>query len=344
MASDPDVARHLGYYAQLRAAMSVLAGDGIGVFQNKHVIVTEEQKCVFLSSRNTHAFAWEALRARACSPSGVDLLFRVIRPGGILLRDWLDHFAAGYNFIAAECLQQWGLDLSRFRIDRDARNLASYRPTAFTSPGPRRIGDTLNSIIRFWEIFEPGQAGGFPVLDRHLLRRSLSLVTDRDGLHARMSYAGRLEMMLNALDPKELSTDQWTDFLNYDNLQEIPPILQDANARDDSCHVGHSKHVLARAALLLRVATGSTVDLLNEAGLTIKKDLSFWWTSPAVKRRLWSNNDAPTSFVDLWQDIEDAMDLDNRSPLDSYTLWSNHSREAAILATTERAFLWGLEP
>ena len=37
IAGDAHRALHLGYYAELRAAMSLLAGNGIGVFNNKHL-------------------------------------------------------------------------------------------------------------------------------------------------------------------------------------------------------------------------------------------------------------------------------------------------------------------
>ena len=346
MAGNPDAARHLGYYAELRAAMSVLAGDGIGVFHNIHIIVIAPQKCLLLPYETTHTFAWDALEFWANSSAGRDTLFQVIRPGGLPLREWLDQFSVGSNFIASEWLRQWGLDLSRLTRDREARNLASYRPTTFTSPGPRPIGDTLEAIQQFWEICEPGAVGGFPVLDRHLLRRSLALVSmevHEDELQARNLYERQLNTMFNALNPKELSSKQWIDFLKYEELRDIPSIIQDANAQDDSYHPEHSKQVLARATLLLRVATGSSADLLGEVGPTVKEDLAFWWSSVAVRRRLWPAGNEPSSFIDLWQDVDDAIGGVGQWPQNYYTLWSNHAREAATLATTERAFLWGLE-
>ena len=311
MAGDPDAARHLGYYAELRAAMSVLAGDGIGVFHNIHIIVITPQKCLLLPYETTHAFVWDALEFWANSPAGRDTLSLAIRPGGLPLREWLEQFSAGSDFIAREWLRQWGLDLSLLTKDRDARNLASYRPTTFTSPGPRLIGDTMEAILRFWEICEPGAVGGFPVLDRHLLRRSLALVIDRDDLQAKNLYENQLNMMLNALDPKELPPHQWAEFLKYENLQHIHQIIQDANAQDDLYHPEHSKQVLARATLLLRVATGYPQQTyLTKLDLTIKEDLAFWWSSAAVRRRLWPEDDEPPSFIDLWQDVDDAIVLD----------------------------------
>ena len=39
---DAHTSHHLAYYAELRAAMSLLAGEGIGVFSNKHYVRSEE--------------------------------------------------------------------------------------------------------------------------------------------------------------------------------------------------------------------------------------------------------------------------------------------------------------
>ena len=195
-------------------------------------------------------------------------------------------------------------------------------------------------------------------MDRHLLRRSLALIIGRDDPQAKNLYENQLNMMLDALDLKELSPDdmilneldpkglslyQWAEFLKYENLQDIHQIIQDANAQDDSYHPEHSKQVLARATLLLRVATGSSADLLSEAGPTVKEDLAFWWSSAAVRRRLWPEDNEPSSFIDLWQDVDEVIGAIGQWPQDYYTLWSNHAREAATLATIERAFFWGLE-
>ena len=38
-AGDSDSAIHMAYYAELRAAMSLLAGDGVGVFRSRHVAI-----------------------------------------------------------------------------------------------------------------------------------------------------------------------------------------------------------------------------------------------------------------------------------------------------------------
>ena len=180
MAGDPDAARHLGYYAELRAGMSTLASGGIGAFHQKHIVVSGPATCKMLRNfGGTHRFVWDALDLWANSDAGRNAVLGAIKPGGLPLADWLRQISSGTRSLATNWLLQWGLDLSRLAADRTARNVASYRPTAFTTPGPRPISDALEGILQFWKFCDPGASGGFPVLDCHLLRGSLRLLSER---------------------------------------------------------------------------------------------------------------------------------------------------------------------
>ena len=351
MAGDPDTARHLGYYAELRAAMSVLASEGIGVFQNEHILVTGARQCAVLDRvGGTHDFVWNALVIWSELKVGAEAVFRSIRPGGLPLSDWLDQFPAGTNFVPTGWLRQWGLDLSRLTDDRTARNIASYRPTAFTSPGPRSISDTMKTILQLWQMCNPGANGGFPVLDRYLLRRSLKLVSSVQGGRSSSEelYKQNLERMLASISPRDLPANEWHKFLSYEKLADTPEIIHDANGNDNAYHPDHSKQVLARATLLLRVATGCSADLLNAAKPNIENELKFWRSSPSVRRRLWSESDLLPEAIDLWSDVDGASNsidqwLEQHGPSASHhALWTDQASAASTLATAERAFLWGV--
>src|SRR5438067_355249 len=55
---DPHRCRHLAYYAELRAAMSLLAADGIGIFNNTHFVFDGPNSVTRLPRNyNTHRFA-----------------------------------------------------------------------------------------------------------------------------------------------------------------------------------------------------------------------------------------------------------------------------------------------
>jgi len=356
LTGDSDVARHLAYYAELRAAMSLLASEGVGVFGQQHAVVNKKSRCEIFAGQNssTHRFVWNALQYWASTPAGVRTVFRAIRPGGVVLEDWLNQFSAGVNFIAGKWLVQWGLDLERLSQDRDARNVASYRPTAFTSPGPKVIADTLDSIMCLWEMCEPGGASPFARLDRHLLRRSLELAFKdvhaygRTHRQAKRMYEQQVTTLLNNVSPRELSAAQWRAFLTDEQFEPTSSILADAASKHGPEHENHSREVVARAFLLLRVASGAAQEHLERAAPNAASELEFWWASPAVARSLWPGDEPPMSFIDLWTDVKEAMGsirlwLDNPDVVPShFSLWRDQAAAAAVLGTPERVALWGL--
>ena len=351
MAGDPDAARHLGYYAELRAGMSLLASGGIGVFNRKHVVVRNNQQCEIFNSEGTHEFVWRALKIWAETAAGREAILNSVAPGNVRLSEWLDQFSIGSNFVTTSWMNQWGLDLSRLAEDKTARNIASYRPTAFTTPGPRSIEDTLRGILVLWEVCDPGANGGFPVLDSHLLRSSLEMIW-RGSSAARhiKSYQQQLQVALNGVTPTSCPEGQWEEFLAFQNLSKAHGLIQDANGNVNQFHKDHSKQVLARATLLLRISTGCSALLLEEAGVSGRSDLEFWKSGSSVRRRLWSDADPVVSSIDLWLDVESASELIDQwllqvaddSPASCHALWTEQAAAAATLATAERAFLWGV--
>lgn len=349
LSGDPDAARHLGYYAELRAAMSLLAGHGIGIFNRKHVIVKDDgQCCLFAGSMGTHDFAWEALECWGDTLMARDTLFESIYPGNLPLKEWLNYYPGSANFLASHWLKQWGLDIARMAKDRDARNVASYRPTAFASSGSDTAKNVVASICKLWELCEPRYDGGFQVMDRHILRASLQEAVKQksegsDELDNSINYYQHdIQRILDNVDPQDLSKEYWKTFL----LEiEQHPIFAEASGNLSVGEVGHSRQVLSRALLLLRVATGSTSNLVKACDGS-KDDLAFWWSGTSVSRRLWNPDSPPDRFSDLWEDINEIKgDLISASDIPDasyHRIWTQHGQEVSVLATTERAALWGL--
>lgn len=351
MACDPDVARHLGYYAELRAAMGLLASEGIGVFDRKHVVVCSEGKCHMITQLpGTHQFAWKALKAWA-DAKAKDVLLRVIILSGVPLSDWLEQFSSGgVQALAADWLTSWGLDLKRYADDRIARNTASYRPTALVSSGPRTIDKIMRSVLQFWSGFQPTDSATFYDLDRWLLRSILEDVYrnnhDESAREAPEDYLNRVDRMLDSLGLFDASKQNLRQFLDP-TVNHPAQILSDARSKQPVNNVNHSKQLLARAALLLRLATGRARELLS--GTAPRGTLQFWWSRPAVSRRLWRTDDPPSPFSDLWEDVSESMDsvegwLNNGRATDPcvHDFWNKHAADASVLSTTERICLWGL--
>ena len=354
MAGDPNAARHLGYFAELRAAMSILAGEGVGIFHRNHVVITDSDRCIPLGGLSTHAMAWQALKYRAGLNQSDKLIFRAIKPGGFDLQAWLNYFGGSAGFVAKKWLKEWGLDLSRLsEDDKKSRDLASYRPTAFTSSGTRGAGETVQAITQFWRMCNPGSEGGFPVIDRHLLRLSLGMLfkhrtEGRSPLQARKKYSEQISTMLDNFSFTEAGRLRWESFLRYETEKELSPLFLDAGRGDKSTHIDHSKQVLARATLLLRVATGLLSDLFHESNSEIYSDLRFWWVASSVRRCSWAIDNPPDSFIDLWEDVAEALEevhewiRQTGQPECHYSFWKQNHHVAMTLTASERIFLWGV--
>lgn len=357
---DSDTSRHLGYYAELRAAMAFLASEGIGVFDKIHYIVDHKGKCREIPNPNkkgTHVITWESLEYWASSNVAADLLFSVIKPGGIPLKEWLDNFSMGTGIreiIADKWLKQWGLDLKMLYEDRDSRNFASYRPTAFTSPRALSINDALQSVNEFWNTFEPFESLRFAKLDRYLLKNSLEIYfrtshpNGKSHKQAAKTYKLIIRNMLHNLAPGDLTSEEWLTFLT-DTSNTSCAILLDAKGEAGPKDPNHHREVIARAALLLRIATGSCHEFLYSLTTTDKEKLQFWCSRIGEDRSLWQAANEPDQFIDLWADIKEALEeledwkADPANYPNSYcTLWKESSDVVGMLGTCERICLWGV--
>ena len=348
IAGDSGTARHLGYYAELRAAMSFLASNGIGVFQWKHVVVDKLGHCNIAENfGGTHEFTWHALNEQASKPAGISSILSVIKPFGVSLDDWTTQFNSSTKYLATSWLKQWGFDLKMFDSDRTARNQASYRPSSLTFKNTAQAHDSLKVILQFWEMCSPDVKGGFQGLDLNLLRFLLSDINRQTMGSRKQNYDSILE---NTIDKVGLGSQskQLLPLLSIDTLANTHEIIDLATMRSDWKHRNHSLHVLARATLLLRVATGCSARLLGFTNSDPKSSLSFWWSDRSVRRSLWPPDTPPDLFTDLWFDIDYAVNEiepwlnANGDRASRYELRKQFAKSVALLTTTERVYLWGI--
>jgi len=237
----------------------------------------------------------------------------------------------------------------------EARNVASYRPTAFTSPGANLVRQTLSNIHRLWQVCEPGATGsGFPGMDRQLLRESLELISstsfsvNRSPAQTKRLFRQQVKVMLNGITPRELTRPAWEAFLTGRNTVARRQILLDAAGAVGPDDKDHSKQVLARALLLLRVATGACQRLVESLPGSPRDDLKFWWSILGEARGLWSGKAEPDHFADLWSDVDQAMkEIGGWSKLQKgkifrSNVWRDKATPLATLCSVERTALWGI--
>jgi len=356
VSGDIDAATHLAYYAELRAAMSLMATSGIGIFKDKHFTVTSTGRCERING-NTHKIAWEILNYWATLPAAAKIVLEVIRPGGVSLDNWLMHFPAAASAqaqgrVVSGWLLEWGIDLQRFADDREARNDASYRPTSITSSRRFPIEKSLQYLESYWRAFEPTSAEPFKVLDRYLLRRSMATAfsaTQVSGVHpkrAPVAFRRFVQPVLHAVTPSDLSAEQWEQFLLYESERDELPILLAAEGNSDNSSADHHMEALARAAMMLRVATGAARQLIRGRTPEEIRCLAFWWHGIGEGRGLWREHNVPPDLTDLWADIEEALAEAGawraNGGRDRQAFLQAHPLTAIALSSSERIALWGL--
>lgn len=323
-------ARHLCYYAELRAALSILASSGIGVFNRRNVVVDAMGVVHTMSEKPTHEMAWLALTEWSTGSSSMEQLVRPLQlAGASFMEPLLEFFPAQILTAAGHLMLNWGFDLRQGVIDSDQRNRSSYQPTALdplvTSPE-----QDAKFLEMFWSACRPNGVA----LERHLLRivleteaRSHNLeLTDYESQYARLSDS--------------IKTLVSFDFLTrvaepYDNNFII-------NVADTSLPA-QPYAMMCRAGLILRLATGMAEENLRVAGVQPADQFSSWWQKFGESHGLWAEGQPPINNSDLWGDIDLALEDCALAPTGHRQEWlATLSSNALRLCETERAALWGL--
>ena len=323
---DTRAAVHLGYYAELRAALAIATSEGIAIFDRQHFVLAADGTAHRLCSEQgvptdsgTHRAIWPVYDWWAQQPTALDLITRVIQPGGKTIQEWFDQPAL-YNLYvvsnAQEWLNDWGLDLRRMNQDRGARNASSYGPSALHRWQTINRAESIRIVIDLWRMFDPMGSSPFERIDRLFLRRIFlhafrSQTTRQPGSNGWNIEIGRfVERFLDDhTDNPRVQTDRgaWRQFLvDLDGNGNTLPLAQ-ASKSSHSNAEWFPVEMLCRAALLLRLASGSCGNHLVQA-ISDWESLMFWLDDIGVRRGFWPPQEHPDNAIDLWTDIEELID------------------------------------
>ena len=339
------IAVHLGYYAALRAAMSFLASQGIGVLNKKHVVIT--RKGVRVTNGMTHEFAWDALGLWLTLPDSPKEFGSLIVADAYDLAIWLDAFEPGFlmSRIWTQWMQQVGLDSVRFIDDRTNRNDASYRPDGINPRRAAAVRDTAQLLSGVWQLGEPTD-GPFNELNRHFLRLAIESAGVVLGLVG-AAFEDAVNAMVAKVIPDLGARARYVDFLMRRRSPADHLVLRIAR-RPSGGRDQEGLEVIARAVLLLVFATAEADYMLGNAHYR-RDELRFWWKELGADRGLWSAGRFPSSSDALWPDVSKALDrlqrwIDgNKAVKPSRHVWHRELRDPlAVLAGCERIALWGL--
>ncbi|MCW3091416.1 MAG: hypothetical protein JWP81_2485 [Ferruginibacter sp.] len=367
---NPGIALHLGYYSELRASMSFLASEGVGIFNHRHICVDKDNAIIanptIYINRNgrsikkgagTHQFVWDSIQKwtdSSIKPADNDIL-QVFSVKDKSFLEWTTAFpySASVNarIILKKWLSKWNSDVRFFKNDRDTRNNVSYRPQRLI-PGTQlySLPQVIDILGSFWELMEPDQLNKFQLLDKYLLRVFLQ------ELYSFLPASIKLQESLESVIKRTLSNlglsheQSFIDFLNDTSpIQHNLFIEAEKEAIDRSSKAVNALSVIARATLMLRVSTGTSNLLLSKAGIQ-KDDLAFLFERFGVESGFWNPGSAPTNFDFLWDEIKDHIDdtttwVSRKNP--NLCLSEIYSDEVMPLSLNyfsqfHRAALWGL--
>ncbi len=299
---DRSSAYHLGYYAELRAAMSLLAAEGIGIFNQRHISLDDHFQPT--EYRNTtHRATWDALDAWSRETGRAARLLDSITIESKSLLDWLQTVGVvqpSQQLVAQEWLRAWSIDLRILSDDQERRNNMSYRPTRIRVPATQPVNPSLelaDPLFDAWSELQPETSGASAALDLSLLRQALTLVVKR-GLCSYSTFSaalGSLGHVMPALTHQALSTESSSSAAIF------------RNAAITNFQGRAATPILARGLLMLRLASASTASLLATADVS-KSDLKFWWSPLGTDLGLWNSPDDIEEFADLWTDVGEAKE------------------------------------
>lgn len=342
LSGDGHAARHLSYYAQLRAALSILAISGVGIFNGLNFSIDNAGARHDLGGGGTHTAAWEALESLAAQPTQAQWFYQTVGLRGVSLKDSIDAIwpSAPLSGLVSDMVQTWGLDLREGQRARSIRNISSYNPHNLNSTGCA-ASEAVTFVREAWRVLEPVSVSGFDELDRFLLRRMLQKV------HFLLSgnqlfQAGAIDSRYDRLDPRVTAAVP-KDFLLGIQQPNDPDILEFARMRPSGDPLG----MASRALLLLRMATAYVRTALKESGcVQINVEMEPWFSLTGTDRGFWTVGQSPQDMADLWDDIRIALvdwEVFGPAPPTDYSdLMSRSEKSMRYLAQGERAFMWGL--
>jgi hypothetical protein len=347
---DRGCASHMAYYAELRAALSLLAANGL-LTRDTVVFALGPGGALRRATPGlgTHRLAWRLLDHWTRRTAALDLLGHALRPFNVPLRDWLDaaaviELAAPAQATAQHWLRAWSLDLQRMDADHVARNRFSYDPTRLF---PRPAFAPEPFVARTWRLLEPTPGNPFEAFDRHLLRAIVDFIVattvaqsaaqeaeraDGDPPTALAATPGEARERYIASARAQAGDGPWEGFLRRTGPHaEDAPLVHFAATRSDNPWC-----LLSRALILLRVAAGAVRHGMGAAGVIGAPELAEWAHALSLERSLVAA--AVDDLHDLWEDIEVALDhLAARPPP---TPWTQSMLRQ--LETSERVALWAL--
>ena len=356
---DKGVAIHLAYYAELRAVMSLLASEGVGVFDRKHIGLKDQNPFSIFNLRKkkneggrgrplgTHVFAWEAFE-KWCSSNvkpSYDLL-RIFRVKGHTFSDLLLGFHPQAtqlvsSTIAKSWLKKWAFDVKKYINDRELRNFVSYRPQTMSGFDDQLdFKSAVQNAYGLLHVLSPSASNPFDYLDKLLLKALFDELYKKPEINSRGTLEDLIAESFSHVGATFDATSQRI-LLSGRSITESHLIFSAA-----SNLALEPLPIISRASLLLRISTGCTSVLLDDARIA-KTDLDFVWENYGFNNGFWETAKPASEFYQLWSEIEGeysdiSSNLDEIDDTSSFSIRGQLEEDLNVLSQFNRAVLWGI--
>jgi hypothetical protein len=145
----------------------------------------------------------------------------------------------------------------------------------------------------------------------------------------------------------DAAMEEWFKFVTRKTIPDNLSIFDFSRESPENL-VNSAPAIISRATLLLRLASGSTAFLIQEAGIAADS-LSFWWETLGQGRGLWDGPRKAEDLMDLWSDIEMILvDVDrfetssNSVDQTFFRIGSELGHTLATLSSCERVAIWSM--
>jgi hypothetical protein len=359
-AGSTDIAKHLLYYAELRAMYALLARNGIVLLNMNNVAVLQgaTQVIPFPSSsrsveRNEHQAIWVLFRHWAKSPQAVNFFSSTVRMRGISLGDWINRrpLQASVSSVLSGLLDRWGMDIARFSRDREARNEASYSPSRIRPDSPTISPAYVASMYRdVWELLEPGAGNKFESMDQYIARDVFQACAAQDSKRRKKRLPDGYTSFNTLWVDNVLGVGQGrsiAQFLDQHANTTSPGIILQSGVDKSAASMDEQlTSMVGRALILLRFATGAATDLLAQAGCG-SHDVRFWKDDMLSTHGIRLPDQPQNDYSTLWPAVANAVDdidlLDDETDPDEIALVNEElAFSFQLLSGFERVPAWAV--
>ncbi|MEE4374650.1 hypothetical protein V2J67_20015 [Pseudomonas alliivorans] len=323
---------HFAYYAELRAALSLLSWSGIRVKQDAHYYVNHLGVRQIVKSSPTHKAVWGLWQHWTARPDAKSLFEDQIK---LTTEVPLSEVLKGLQYVKpTKTIQGWGVDLAKVSDDHTARNISSYDAYWMKAPLTKTDRADLDLVLMLWKLLLPEEAGLTfdSALISYFVSEALPGMLGTDSVTDAEKIAA-LEIMAEEISTNTgLDADRIARRLSSTQYDKLPFELASSSR-------AAPRNVLCRCFFLLRLsmlATKTSMDLATNKSATLW--LKHWFEHAG----LWSASSDVEPY-DISEDYSTAVNFLQTSGAPISELWGAPNIVSSIkLTRPEACMVWNV--